>query len=275
MRALLFSGLTLLVGAPAGWLVTQDAPRGQQALAPNQTAATGLSDDNQSPAPQPPTARRPTQPPMVPQDGALPLNVSGNAAVGGAGPVMGFPLRGAATASGTDNRVFGFRLPGTRAANNDPNEIKARQLAAKVRATDDESARKAMLAELQALTDESFETMMRSRREQLAKAGQRLDELVERLEERQQLKSEIVKRRVAELLDQPDPLSWETPTVSFAVEPPARFPTPTRGNAADPFAPNPYVQARAGGSGSFGGGSGGGTFGGGGAGGSDPFGGGS
>ncbi|XZE51393.1 hypothetical protein SH139x_003044 [Planctomycetaceae bacterium SH139] len=170
------------------------------------------------------------------------------------------------------NQVDGLRsyVAGVRRTNTDPSEAKARQLAAQIRATQDESARKALLVELQALTDDSFETMMRSRREQLAKAGQRLDELVERLEERQQLKSEIVKRRVAELLDQPDPLSWETPADFLAVGPLARFPTPARGTAPN----DPYVEARAGGSGSFGGGSGGGAFGGAGAGGSDPFGGG-
>lgn len=93
----------------------------------------------------------------------------------------------------------------------DPHEQAARQLAERYRSTQDPKDKTAARAELVELTKRAFTERTEARRKQIAAARAELDRIEAHLDQRQKLEKEIVDRRVAQLLDEPDVLDWNSP----------------------------------------------------------------
>jgi hypothetical protein len=93
----------------------------------------------------------------------------------------------------------------------DPHEQAARQLAQKYRFTQEANEKTAIRTELVELTKRAFTERLEARRKQIADARAELDRIEAHLEQRQKLEKEIIDRRVAQLLDEPDVLDWNSP----------------------------------------------------------------
>lgn len=104
--------------------------------------------------------------------------------------VQGYPLR------------YGFTEP-------DPRDQQARELAMKFRQTKDKTQQAELREELLKLTEESFKAKLDARREEIAAVEKQLATMKERVDQREKLADEIIERRVATLLDEPDPLDWD------------------------------------------------------------------
>lgn len=85
----------------------------------------------------------------------------------------------------------------------------AMELAMQFRRTDDESLKEDIRKQLLALTQSAFKKKMDERAKQVEEAQARLDKIKAEIEQRKELEEKIIARRVADLLDDPDPLAWD------------------------------------------------------------------
>lgn len=115
---------------------------------------------------------------------------------------------------------------GLTASNESTNDNQAVALARKYRASKDEDEKAALRKELRKLTEETFEQRLDARTKQIEEAQAKLDKIKADLDQRRELSEKIVERRIADLLDDPDPYSWEFESM----EPNNRFPAPTLWN---------------------------------------------
>jgi len=134
--------------------------------------------------------------------------------------------------------------------------MEAVSLAQRYRRSRDEEEKERLADEIRELTRRTFEKRMEQRRDQMAKLRQELDEIGERLDRREAMKEQVIQRRLAELLDTPDPLDWDmeplpnlernaTGRVHVSDDPFGRQPAQFRGQPDpfgaqhDPFGPHP------------------------------------
>ncbi len=135
-------------------------------------------------------------------------------------------------------------------------DMEAVSLAQRYRRSRDEEEKERLADEIRELTRRTFEKRMEQRRDQMAKLRQELDEIGERLDRREAMKEQVIQRRLAELLDTPDPLDWDmeplpnlernaTGRVHVSDDPFGRQPAQFRGQPDpfgaqhDPFGPHP------------------------------------
>lgn len=85
----------------------------------------------------------------------------------------------------------------------------AMKLASQFRRTDDESEKSEIRKKLLELTVTAFKKKMDERSQQVEEAQARLDAIKAEIEQRKELEEKIIARRVADLLDDPDPLAWD------------------------------------------------------------------
>ncbi len=91
-----------------------------------------------------------------------------------------------------------------------PADAEAQTIALEYRKANTDEQRKTLRDKLATLTKQAFSERLAERRKELSEMQSQVDEMNKRLIEREKLESEIVERRVAQLLDEPDPLDWNT-----------------------------------------------------------------
>lgn len=115
----------------------------------------------------------------------------------------------------------------------------AKQLAANVRDAD-EPAKSKFRAELEKLTEKHFEYRQRRRSAEIADMAERVDKLRVAHHRRQENKPDILKRRLADLLDEDNELKWDD-----ARNQPAQNRIPGTGTVAAPIANPPDMNSAA------------------------------
>lgn len=86
---------------------------------------------------------------------------------------------------------------------------KAVELAWQFRSSKDKQEKEKLRELVKELTAEAFEKQMAQRAQQVEEAQAKLDKLKAQLEQRREASEKIIERRIADLLDDPDPYSWE------------------------------------------------------------------
>jgi len=113
-------------------------------------------------------------------------------------------------------------------------EVQARQLAARLQAATP-ADQPALRRELEQLTDRHFELRQQQRRREIDELSGRLEKLRAAVERRQQHKSDVIQRRIQELLDPGADLGWEKPLEQQV--PPAQPEPPKSDDAIPPANP--------------------------------------
>lgn len=88
-------------------------------------------------------------------------------------------------------------------------DAQAVDLSRQYRSMKDEKAKAKLRDKIAALIKNAFDEHLAERRTQLAEARQKLDEIAVKIEKREELAEKIIDRRIADLLDDPDPYAWE------------------------------------------------------------------
>lgn len=106
--------------------------------------------------------------------------------------------------------------PALRELNAKYSELDAKviALAKQHRAAKDDSERDRLRNELRKLTQEQFDARQKAREVELERLRKRLAEVEDSVRKREDLKEKIVDKRVADVLNEPDELQWETPPVA-------------------------------------------------------------
>lgn len=94
----------------------------------------------------------------------------------------------------------------------------AKQLALRVRAAKEPEKSK-LRAELEQLTERHFESRLRSRKKEIDELADRIDKLRVAQHRRQENKPDILKRRLADLLDEENELKWDEPIRPSLLQP--------------------------------------------------------
>ena len=169
MKVAIGCSLALMLGLPVAWLAAQD--RFQQPV-------PGLPGASDMLAAQPSASLRPT--------------FQGQDAVRETSQYLAAPEV--------------FYQNGTIVSREDQ---EAMQLAIQFRRTGDESEKEEIRKKLLALTQTAFKKKMDERAKLVEEAQARLDKIKAEIEQRKELEEKIIARRVADLLDDPDPLAWD------------------------------------------------------------------
>ena len=166
--------------------------------------------------------------PGVIHGGALPAIAPGQAVI----PAITAP----AAPSLLVERPLAFVLGGRL----DEDDKKAVELARQYRVSDDEKEKEALRTKLRELTEATFEKRLEARVTQIEEMQAKLDKVKAEVEKRKVSADKIVDRRVADLLDDPDPYSWDFDAVNTGLAPSSAFSTsPQTVRGFRPAAPVP------------------------------------
>jgi len=114
---------------------------------------------------------------------------------------------------------YPFSVPATEA------DRRAAELAARLRQSGDESQKETLHKELTDVLGQAFEQRRQQQQSEIQRLERQLESIRQLDKKRQERKSEIVQKRLAELIGEPDTLAWDVTT-----------PSPTNGQ---PSAPGP------------------------------------
>ena len=87
-------------------------------------------------------------------------------------------------------------------------ELETHRLAARIQTTPEGDERDALIEELRAKLTEIFELKQANRRREIAQLEDQLDDLRERMSEREQMRDRIIELRLKDLLGESDPYNW-------------------------------------------------------------------
>lgn len=153
--------------------------------------------------------------------------------------VQGFPNRDQFGPA----EVIGLRSRGL--ATRSSEDQKAIKLAMAYRASEDEAEKQKLRKQLEEITTLAFKKQLEERGAQVDEAQAKLDRIKARLEQRTELSEKIIERRIADLLDDPDPYAWEFEAAQTLGDEPLKFFRNVPGtNMGVPFVPDSYLPRR-------------------------------
>ncbi len=155
------------------------------------------------------------------------------------------PVAGSLAGSGGATEIVGgvSRLPTTNVTPRDDQDIamdlEAKQMALRVHAAKEPEKSK-LRAELEKLTEKHFEHRQQRRKQEIDDMADRVDKLRVAHHQRQENKPDILKRRLADLLDEDNQLKWDD-----ARNQPAQSRVPATGTVAAPVVNPPDMTSAA------------------------------